>query len=79
MDLQFALGTILDAWDVTLGLAFYFLMCGVWLSMGIIKHKYEKLRLLKPQLPFNLNRKKTHIQLLCNYLLGITTSVQLSP
>ncbi len=27
----------------------------------------------------NLNSKKTHIQLLCNFPLGITTIMQLSP
>jgi hypothetical protein len=38
------------------------------------KH-YEKLRLLKPHYLAIKTQKTTHIQLLCNYLLGITTSV----
>jgi hypothetical protein len=39
---------------------------------------YEKLRLPKPHYPTTKSQKTTHIQLLCNYLMGITTIVQLS-
>jgi hypothetical protein len=41
------------------------------------KH-YEKLCPLKPHYPTIKTQNKIHIQLLCNYLLGITISVQLS-
>jgi hypothetical protein len=40
---------------------------------------YEKLHLLKPHYLATKIQKTTHIQLLCNYPLGITTIVQLSP
>jgi saccharopine dehydrogenase-like NADP-dependent oxidoreductase len=40
---------------------------------------HEELRSLKPHCPTTKTQKTIHIQLLCNYLLGITTSVQLSP
>jgi hypothetical protein len=44
----------------------------VWLSLW-------KLYLLKPHYPATKNKKTTHIQLSCNYPLGISTIVQLSP
>ncbi len=34
---------------------------------------------LKPHYPTTKTQKITHIQLLCNYLLGIKTNVQLYP
>ncbi len=40
---------------------------------------YEKLRPSKPHYHATKTQKTTHTQLLCNYLLGITTIVQLSP
>jgi hypothetical protein len=40
---------------------------------------YEKLCLLKPHYIATKTLKTCHIQLLCNYPLGITTIVQLSP
>jgi hypothetical protein len=39
---------------------------------------YEKLSPSKPHYPTTKIKKPTHIQLLCNYLLGITSNVQLS-
>jgi hypothetical protein len=42
-----------------------------------VKH-YEKLLLLKPHYLATKIQKTTHIQLFCNYFLGITTNVQLS-
>jgi hypothetical protein len=39
---------------------------------------YEKSHLLKPHYPATKILKTIHIQLLCNYPLGITTIVQLS-
>jgi hypothetical protein len=42
------------------------------------KHEFfhhEKLRSLKPHYPTTQTQKMIHIQLLCNHLLGITTSV----
>jgi hypothetical protein len=39
---------------------------------------YEKSHLLKSHYLATKTQKKTHIQLLCNYPLGITTNVQLS-
>ncbi len=38
----------------------------------------KTLYLSKPHYPSIKAKKKTHIQLLCNYPLGITTSMQLS-
>jgi hypothetical protein len=47
---------------------------------GLFVHShYEKLHPSKPHYPIIKIQKTTHIQLLCNYPLGITTSVQLSP
>jgi hypothetical protein len=44
------------------------------------KHYHcEKSRLPKPHYPAIKIQKTTHIQLLCNYPLDITTIVQLSP
>ncbi len=40
---------------------------------------YEKSHLLKPHYPAIKTQKIICIQLLCNYPLGITTIVQLSP
>jgi len=40
---------------------------------------YKKSRMLKPYYPTPKTQKTTHIQLLCNYPLGITTTMQLSP
>jgi len=40
---------------------------------------YEKLHLSKPHYLVIKTLKTTHIQLLCNYFLGIITSVELSP
>jgi hypothetical protein len=40
---------------------------------------YEKLCPLKSHYPATKCLKKPHIQLLCNYPLGITTIMQLSP
>ncbi len=40
---------------------------------------YEKLHPLKPHCPIIEAQKTIHIQLLCNYPLGITITMQLSP
>jgi hypothetical protein len=40
-----------------------------------IKTHYEKLCLSRPHYPTIKTKKTTHIQLLCNYPLGITTTV----
>ncbi len=40
---------------------------------------YEKSCLLKPHYPTIKTQKTICVQLLCNYPLGITTTVQLSP
>jgi hypothetical protein len=54
-----------------------------WFFIVILKktllNQYEKSCLLKPHYPATKTQKTTHIQLLCNYPLGITTIVQLSP
>ncbi len=44
-----------------------------------MSNHYEKLCSSKSHYPIIKTQKITHIQVLCNYLLGITTSVQLSP
>jgi len=36
-------------------------------------NRYEKLRPSKPRRPTTKTHKTTHVQLLCNYRLGITT------
>jgi len=43
----------------------------------ILNTTYEKLRLLKLHYPATKTQRTTHIQLLCNYFLGITINVQL--
>jgi hypothetical protein len=40
---------------------------------------YEKSHLLKPHYLATKIQKKTYIQILYNYPLGITTTIQLSP
>jgi hypothetical protein len=40
---------------------------------------YEKLHPLKPHCFTTTTQKTTHIQVLCNYPLNITTTMQLSP
>jgi hypothetical protein len=42
-----------------------------------IPYHYEKLHPSKPHYPATKTQKTIHIQLLCNYPLGITTIVQL--
>jgi hypothetical protein len=44
----------------------------------MVKH-YDKLCPLKPHYLITKTQKMIHIQLYCNYPLGITTNVQLSP
>ncbi len=44
-----------------------------------VRYHYKQLHPLKPYYPTTKTQKTTRIQALCNYLLGITTSVQLSP
>jgi hypothetical protein len=53
----------------------YFQLTNKW---EFIKH-YDKSHSLKPHYPATKTQKTSHVQLLCNYLLGITTRVQLSP
>jgi hypothetical protein len=49
----------------------YFIAC--------YNYHYEKSHLSKPHYPTTKTQKTTHIQLLYNYPLGITTTMQLSP
>ncbi len=43
------------------------------------KNPLQEITSTKTTLPCKENSKKTHIQLLCNYPLGFTTTMQLSP
>jgi hypothetical protein len=44
----------------------------------ILNNTYEKSCSLKPHYPATKTQRTIHIQLLCNYFLGITINVQLS-
>jgi hypothetical protein len=44
-------------------------------NICVFRFHYEKSHPLKPHYPTIKTQKTTHIQLLCNYSLGITTIV----
>jgi hypothetical protein len=48
-------------------------------SKGLTMKHYKNLCSSKPHYRITKIQKKIHIQLLCNYPLGITTTMQLSP